>query len=100
MINQQRISDKFDKQNEKIISKSTSLVIKAGVKDFLLTEQFVSKILSQVSQEPDIMSIYRNLFSSEGSELYVKPISLYFPPEQISKLTFADCVLAAHNRNE
>ncbi|MEG3988256.1 hypothetical protein QUA13_14090 [Microcoleus sp. S28C3] len=46
------------------------------------------------------MSIYRDLFSSEGSELYVKPISLYFPPEQISKLTFADCVLAAQNRNE
>ncbi|MEG4584925.1 hypothetical protein QUA54_06705 [Microcoleus sp. MOSTC5] len=46
------------------------------------------------------MSIYRDLFSSEGSELYVKPISLYFPPEQISNLTFADCVLAAHNRNE
>lgn len=85
---------------EIIDSQDTDLVIKAGVKDFLLTDQFVSKILAQVSQEPDIMSIYRDLFSPEGSELYVKPISLYFPKEQISKLTFADCVLAAQNRNE
>ncbi|MEG4107096.1 hypothetical protein QUA04_13345 [Microcoleus sp. S13_C5] len=85
---------------EIIDSQDTDLVIKAGVKDFLLTDQFVSKILAQVSQEPDIMSIYRDLFSPEGSELYVKPISLYFPIEQISKLTFADCVLAAQNRNE
>ncbi|MEG4504952.1 hypothetical protein QUA81_12300 [Microcoleus sp. F6_B4] len=85
---------------EIIDSQDTDLVIKAGVKDFLLTDQFVSKILAQVSQEPDIMSIYRHLFSPEGSELYVKPISLYFPKEQISKLTFADCILAAQNRNE
>jgi ion channel POLLUX/CASTOR len=46
------------------------------------------------------MSIYRDLFSMDGSELYIKPISLYFPTEQISQLTFADCVLAAQYRNE
>ena len=85
---------------EIIDSQETDLAIKAGVKDFLLTNQFVSKILAQVSQEPDVMSIYEELFSSEGSELYIKPIWLYFPPEQISKLTFADCVLAAQNRDE
>lgn len=85
---------------EIIDSEDTDLVIKAGVKDFLLTNQFVSKILAQVSQEPDVMEIYRDLFSVDGSELYIKPISLYFPAEQIGKLTFADCVLAAQNRDE
>lgn len=85
---------------EIIDSRETDLVIKAGVKDFLLTNQFVSKILAQVSQEPEVMSIYRNLFSSDGSEVYIKPISLYFTKEQIEALTFADCVLAAQNRNE
>ncbi len=85
---------------EIINSEDTDLVIKAGVKDFLLTNQFVSKILAQVSQEPDVMSIYQDLFGVEGSELYIKPISLYFPAEQIGKLSFADCVLAAQNRDE
>ena len=85
---------------EIIDSQETDLVIKAGVKDFVLTNQFVSKILAQVSQEPDVMSIYRDLFSADGSELYIKPISLYFPLERIGKLTFADCVLAAQHRNE
>jgi len=85
---------------EIIDSRDTDLVIKAGVKDFLLSNQFVSKILAQVSQEPDVMSIYKNLFSVEGSELYIKPMSLYFPTEQISKLTFSDCVIAAQNRDE
>lgn len=85
---------------EIIDSQETDLAIKAGVKDFVLTNQFVSKILAQVSQEPDVMSIYRELFSAEGSELYIKPISLYFPIEKIGKLTFADCVVAAQHRNE
>ena len=85
---------------EIINSEDTDLVIKAGVKDFLLTNQFVSKILAQVSQEPDVMSIYQDLFGVEGSELYIKPISLYFPTEQIGKLSFADCVMAAQNRDE
>ncbi len=85
---------------EIIDSEETDLVIKAGVKDFLLTNQFVSKILAQVSQEPDLMSIYRDLFSAEGSELYIKPISLYFPGSRLGRLTFADCVLAAQHREE
>jgi len=85
---------------EIIDSEETDLVIKAGVKDFLLSNQFVSKILAQVSQEPDVMPIYSNLFSQDGSELYIKPISLYFPNQQIGKVTFADCVLAAQYRKE
>ncbi len=85
---------------EIIDSQETDLVIKAGVKDFLLTNQFVSKILAQASQEPNVMSIYRNLFSADGSEVYIKPISLYFCKEEVENLTFADCILAAQYRDE
>jgi ion channel POLLUX/CASTOR len=85
---------------EIVDSEETDLVIKAGVKDFLITNQFVSKILAQASQSPQILPIYRDLFSAEGSELYLKPVWLYFPPQYIGKLTFADCVLAAQNRGE
>ncbi|WP_202221139.1 hypothetical protein [Okeania sp. KiyG1] len=81
-------------------SEETDLVIKAGVQDFLLSNQFVSKILAQVSQEPGVMLVYRYLFSAEGSEMYIKPIELFFPPEKLGKLSFADCVFAAQSRNE
>ncbi|QDL08473.1 hypothetical protein DP113_11655 [Brasilonema octagenarum UFV-E1] len=85
---------------EIIDSQDTDLVIKAGVKDFILTNQFVSKILAQVSQEPSVMSIYEDLFSIDGSELYIKPISLYFSSKELGRLTFADCVKAAQERDE
>jgi len=81
-------------------SEETDLVIKAGVQDFLLSNQFVSKILAQVSQDPGVMLVYRDLFSAEGSEMYIKPIELFFPAEKISKLSFADCVFAAQSRDE
>ncbi|MGK7898815.1 MAG: hypothetical protein AB4372_35675 [Xenococcus sp. (in: cyanobacteria)] len=85
---------------EIINSEDTELVVQAGVRDFLLSNQFVSKILAQVSQEPDIMEIYNDLFRAEGNELYLKPASLYFSSEQLSKISFADCVLAAQSRKE
>ena len=85
---------------EIIKSEDTDLIVKAGVKDCLLSNQLVSKILAQVSQETDVMLIFDELFSAEGSELNIKPISLYFSPEHLSKLTFADCVLAAQDRDE
>lgn len=81
-------------------SEETDLVMKAGVQDFLLSNQFVSKILAQASQEPDVMFVYRNLFSAEGSEMYIKPIELFFPPEKLGKLSFADCVFASQSRDE
>ena len=88
---------------EIINSDDTDLVIKAGVKDFILSNQFVSKILAQVSQNPSVMRVYNHLFSSEGSELYVKPAHLYFadPETTFAKgIRFTDCVLSAQNRSE
>ena len=85
---------------EIIDSEDTELVVQAGVRDFLLSNQFVSKILAQVSQEPETMDIYDDLFRAEGSELYLKPVSLYFSPEELSKVSFGDCVLAAQSRKE
>ncbi|MDY6805281.1 MAG: hypothetical protein SXA11_15940 [Cyanobacteriota bacterium] len=87
---------------EIVNSDDTELVLKAGVKDFLLSNKFVSKILAQVSQAPDVMLIYRELFSTDGCEVHLKPIGLYFPQETLmfQDLTFADCVLAAQKRDE
>jgi ion channel POLLUX/CASTOR len=84
-------------------SDNTELVLQSGVKDFLISNQFVSKVLAQISQEPDVMKIYDDLFDPEGSEIYIKPIELYFDglsEERPLDLEFADLVGAARTRNE
>lgn len=80
-------------------SENTELVLETGVKDFLISNQFVSKMMAQVSQEPDVMRVYEDLFHPEGSEIYLKPVFLYFEdlPQNAS---FADCMQAALERNE
>jgi hypothetical protein len=81
-------------------SEDTDLVIRAGVKDFVLSNKLVSKVLAQVSQEPEIMQVYQALFTSDGSEFYLKPVSYFLPKHRIHEATFADCILAAQMRSE
>ncbi len=80
-------------------SENIEVIQEAGVKDFLISNQFVSKIYAQVSEEPDVLMIYDDLFSEEGSEVYVKPVSrfLKYIPESI---TFGELCAAAIKRNE
>jgi hypothetical protein len=80
-------------------SENIDLVLQTGVKDFLISNQFVSKIFAQVSQEPLVMKVYDNLFSPEGSEIYLKKADAYFPVSPVS-VNFSDCLLAAQKRGE
>lgn len=87
---------------EIVNSENTELVMRAGIRDFLISNQFVSRIFAQIAMESDVMRVYDDLFSEDGSEVYVKPIELYFDFEGGDSLevTFAECVLAAQQREE
>ena len=80
-------------------SDNIEIIKEAGVRDFLISNQFVSKIYAQISEEPGVLDIYEDLFSEAGSEVYIKPVSLYFEiiPEVVS---FAEVCAAALMRNE
>lgn len=91
-VKTQLITEVADSENIEVIQE-------AGVKDFLISNQFVSKIYAQVSEEPSVLEIYDDLFSEEGSEVYLKPVSLFLTdiPESI---TFGELCAAALKRNE
>ena len=86
--------------SEIVNSENTELIVQVGVKDFLISNQFVSRIFAQVALEKDVMRVYVDLFQKEGSEVYIKPISLYFEKPEGLHVTFADCILAAQQRDE
>jgi len=86
------ITEVMDSANQNLISD-------VGVRDFIISNRFISMLLAQISEEPDIKKVYDNLFEEDGSEIYLKPLSLYF--EQIPEdLTFADCMAISRLRNE
>lgn len=75
------------------------LVARAGVNDFIISNRVVSKLLAQISEEPDIRRVYDDLFSEEGSEIYLKPASVYLEglPREV---TYADLMGLAQKRGE
>ncbi len=86
------ISEVMDSENQE-------LVARAGVNDFIISNKLVSMLLAQISEEPDIKRVYDDLFSEEGSEIYLKPAALYFDSFPV-EATFADLMGIAQNREE
>ncbi len=83
-------------------SENIDIILNSGVEDFMVSNQFVSQIMAQVSEEPMALDVYDDLFQAEGSELYIKPASLYFDFNQKNSITlsYGDCIQAAKLRNE
>ncbi|OGH01902.1 MAG: hypothetical protein A2600_09550 [Candidatus Lambdaproteobacteria bacterium RIFOXYD1_FULL_56_27] len=91
-VTTQLISEVMDSANLEIIQQ-------AGVKDFLISNQFVSKIMAQISEEPRVNKVYEQLFQAEGSEIYLKAIGLYLA-DFSGPIPFADLMWAALQRGE
>lgn len=71
----------------------------ARVNDFVISNQLISMILAQVSQQKHLYEVYDDLFNAEGSEVYLKPVSLYLS-KLPAEITFADLILLAAQRSE
>ncbi len=84
---------------EVLDSENQPLVARTGVHDFIISNRFVSMILAQISEDPDIKRVYDDLFQEEGSEIYLKPASLYFT-QFPAEITFADAMRIAQKREE
>lgn len=83
-------------------SENIDIILNSGVEDFMVSNQFVSQIMAQVSEEPLALDVYDDLFRAEGSELYIKPADFYFSFEgqQSITLPYGDCTEAALLRRE
>jgi len=97
--------DLADKEREtKIItqilnSENQDLIAQTNVDDFLISNKMVTMIFSQLSEEAAIKKVYDDIFEEEGSEIYLKPASLYFDSFPM-EVTFADMMAIALKRNE
>jgi hypothetical protein len=80
-------------------SENIEIIRETGVRDFLVSNQFVSKIYAQVSEEPDVLHVYEDLFAEEGSEVYLKPVRLFIAPRSVP-ISFGDLTVAGLMRNE
>ncbi|MEM6531051.1 MAG: hypothetical protein AAF654_00440 [Myxococcota bacterium] len=83
---------------EVLDSENQELVAQAGVNDFIISNQMISMIFAQLSEEPAMKRVYDDLFAEDGSEIYVKPAHLYFSAFPV-RCRFADLMSLAQRRD-
>jgi Castor and Pollux protein voltage-gated ion channel component len=66
--------------------------------DFVVSEQMVSLLMTQISENRHLESVFTDLFDPEGAEIYVRPASYYI--REASGYTFATVVESARRRGE
>ncbi len=97
-------SEDGNPQQTKIItqilnSANQQLMNQTRVNDFLISNRMITMILAQLSEEPNIKAFYDDIFQEDGSEIYLKPIHLYYDKFPI-EINFADLIDIAQKRDE
>jgi len=68
------------------------------VDDFIVSEHLISLMMSQLSENAELLAVFTDIFDPEGSEIYLKPISDYVAVGE--PVNFYTVVEAAKRRGE
>jgi voltage-gated potassium channel Kch len=66
--------------------------------DFVVSDNLLSLMMSQISENAELATVFQDLFDPEGSEIYLKPVEEYVPMGR--PLNFYTVVEAARRRNQ
>ncbi|MFD0591372.1 hypothetical protein ACFQZ4_01245 [Catellatospora coxensis] len=66
--------------------------------DFVVSEQLVSLLMTQISENRHLESVFADLFDADGAEIYIRPASYYLRAG--ATITFATVVASAARRGE
>ncbi len=80
-------------------SENQEIITQTEVDDFIISNKLITMILAQLSEEPLIKVLYDDIFSEDGSEIYVKPADLYFT-DFPKTVRFCDLIGLAAQRDE
>lgn len=78
--------------------KNRSLAEIAKVNDFIVSDKLISLLITQISENKQLNSVFQDIFDSDGSEIYIKPAGRYIKPGE--KVNFYSVVKAASLQNE
>jgi voltage-gated potassium channel Kch len=66
--------------------------------DFVISDRLVSLLMTQISENVHLESVFADLFDSAGSEIYIRDASQYV--QSASNVTFATATAAARQQGE
>ncbi|MCW5876135.1 MAG: NAD-binding protein [Anaerolineales bacterium] len=68
------------------------------VDDFIVSEQLISLMMAQYSENPELYEVFTDIFDADGSEIYLKPAADYV--QAGAAVNFYTVVEAARRRGE
>ena len=86
--------------SEILDSRTKSLLSVANCKGYIMSNQIISSVIAQISEEKDINVVLNELLTAEGSETYIRPVSKYVDLEKENNLSFWDIALRARQVRE
>ena len=84
--------------SEMLDLRNRELAEAAKVDDFIVSEHLISLMMSQLSENSELMGVFADMFDPEGAEIYLKPISDYVTTGQ--PVNFYTVTEAARRRGE
>ncbi|HEV7557877.1 MAG TPA: hypothetical protein VGO00_20565 [Kofleriaceae bacterium] len=94
---ERRAGKKVPITSEILDIQNRDLAAVAEADDFIVSNTLVSLMVSQLAENPELVHVFDELFSSGGFELYLKPAAHYV---EAGDVTFATVTEAALRRNE
>ncbi|PKM60352.1 MAG: potassium transporter TrkA [Firmicutes bacterium HGW-Firmicutes-4] len=94
----EKLNCRFSVVSEMMDFRNKKLAEVTKVNDFIVSEKLISLMLTQVSENKMINTIFEDLFDADGSELYIKKASKYIKPD--STVNYYTLVEAARRKNE
>ncbi|MEA2124652.1 MAG: hypothetical protein QOI80_1434, partial [Solirubrobacteraceae bacterium] len=84
--------------SEMLDDRNRELAQVTKVDDVIVSDQLISLLLTQISENPHLADVFAELFSATGSEVYLRDATSYVGPN--GPVTFATLVAAAARRGE
>ena len=84
--------------SEMLDDRNRELAEVTNADDFIVSDKLVSLMLTQVSENKRLTDVFENLFSAEGSEVYLRPAEFYVTPG--TDVDFYTVLEAARRRGE
>jgi K+/H+ antiporter YhaU regulatory subunit KhtT len=88
----------FPVVSEMVDLRNREIAAAARADDFIVSDQLVSLMLSQLSETRALQPVFEDLFDPEGSEIYLKPIDRYVELDR--PLSFYTVLESARRRGE
>lgn len=83
---------------EMLDERNRSLIAVSSGNDFVISSTFTSLLLTQIAENPELATVFNELFTAEGNEIYLRPANLYV--KNGAEVNYATIVVSGQRRGE